>query len=133
MDYSNYSVLIVDDIPMNITLIDVFLRPYQLKIYKASNAQEVFDVLSQHKIDIVILDLVFPTRDEGYDVLSKIRSGASTKDIRVIGYSALNTVEDVEAGLKAGLDRYLTKPVRQKNLYKILDEQLAAIGAVSAE
>jgi len=133
MDYSNYTVLIVDDVPMNVTLAQISLRPYKFRVYTASDGREAFDVIAQHKPDIIILDLILTTKEEGFNVLAKLRSDPSTKDIRIIGYSALNTQEDIDAGLKAGLDGYLIKPLSQRALKNTIEEQLAAIGAVSAE
>jgi CheY-like chemotaxis protein len=73
--------------------------------------------------DLILLDIQLPGID-GYEVLRRLRSEDGTRDIPVIAISANAMPADVERGISAGFDNYLTKPIDQRVLVAALQRVL---------
>ena len=105
-------VLVVDDEPVNISLIEEYLeREYQ--IIPALNGEDGLRKLESDKPDIVLLDIMMP-RTSGYDVCKKIKEQDSS--IPVIMVTALSMIEAKIKFLEIGADDYITKPINQLEL-----------------
>lgn len=104
------SILVVDDVTVNVTLITCMFKKFPYTLYSAYSGEEALKVIAENKIDLVLLDIMMPGMD-GYEVLSRIRSQEATKDLPVIMLSALNMHKDVEKALEMGASDYVSKPV----------------------
>lgn len=106
-------VLVVDDEPAFVNLVEQVLTQKGYEVLKASNGQESLRLLFARKPDIVLLDVVMPRMD-GWQTCSLIRD---VSDIPVIIITGQHKAEaDIVRGLNYGADDYLIKPVGNKEL-----------------
>jgi CheY-like chemotaxis protein len=116
-------VLIVDDEPFNVDVLQQELEDLDYQIITASNGQEALDKIRSQQPDLVLLDLMMPVLD-GFAVLSEIKADNDLRNIPVIIVSAANDSKSVVKGIKQGADDYITKPVDADHLVKKLKEYL---------
>lgn len=109
-DYSKYTVLIVDDIPVNIILLKTMLARTNVKILTAVNGQEALDLMRQLKPNVVLLDIQMPILN-GLEVLKEIKSDPELKETAVIMVSAYTSSEDIEQSMSLGASGFIKKPV----------------------
>ncbi|MBR6369679.1 MAG: response regulator [Bacteroidaceae bacterium] len=122
-DFSGYTVLAVDDIPMNLLLIRKILTKLNVTIKTAANGQEALDTIADMKPDLVLLDIMMPVMD-GYQVLEALKTNADTENIRVIVLSALNSNEDIVKGFNLGANDFITKPIILEKILSCVSTQL---------
>lgn len=123
IDACKTSVLIVDDIPINVTLIEKMLKPFHFVIEKANDGQTALDIVADNKPDLILLDLMMPGVN-GYDVIKQLRAKEETKQLPIIVISALNSNEDVVKGYDLGANDFLTKPIIMNRLHTSVITQL---------
>ena len=109
-DYSKYTVLIVDDIPVNIILLKTMLARTNVKILTAVNGQEALDLVRSLKPHVVLLDIQMPVMN-CLEVRKEIKSDPKLKEIAVIMVSAYTSAEDIEQSMKLGASGFIKKPV----------------------
>jgi len=127
-DYSRFSVLAVDDIPLNIVLVQKMLSRFNFKLRTASGGQEALDAISQEKPDLILLDLMMPGID-GFEVIRRLRENPSTADIQIVILSALNSNEDVVKGFNVGANDFIMKPIIMEKLLSCVVTQMSIIEA----
>ena len=117
-DYSKYTVLIVDDIPINIILLKTMLARTNVRILTAINGQEALDTVRDLRPDVVLLDIQIPIMD-GWEATSKIRSlnRRDAGSVPIIALSADAFVQDRMATSSTGLTGNLPKPINPQKLY----------------
>ena len=108
-------ILIVDDIPANLKLLEARLMADYFEVLCANSGAEALEILDKHMIDIVLLDVMMPGMD-GFEVCRRIKANPATMHIPVVMVTALDQVSDRVTGLKAGADDFLTKPVNDMAL-----------------
>ncbi len=119
-------ILYVEDNPANMKLIEeVFAKDPKIKLLKATNAEDGLQLARQNTPDIIILDLNLPGMD-GYEALAKLRKTENTKHTPAFALSAAAMPRDVERGLHAGFERYLTKPIRITDLREAVNKTLSS-------
>ena len=106
-------ILVVDDEPAFVRLVDQVLTEKRYEVLKASNSQEALRLLFAHKPDLVLLDVVMPGMD-GWQTCQRIRDMSDIPIIMLTGKQ--NTEEDIVRGLDYGADDYLIKPVGNREL-----------------
>jgi two-component system cell cycle response regulator len=109
-------VLIVDDVPANLKLLDAKLSAEYFEVLQAASGPEALEVAQKELPDIVLLDVMMPGMD-GFEVCRRLRADAHTKHIPVIMVTALDQQSDRVQGLEAGADDFLTKPVNDVALF----------------
>ena len=114
-DYSKYTVLAVDDVPLNLILVEKILQRYNFKVKKANGGQEALDMIAAEKPSLVLLDLMMPNVD-GFDVLAALSKSEETSNIPVVILSALNSESDIEKALSNGAKDFVTKPILMDKL-----------------
>ncbi len=110
MTDKRHTILIVDDTPDNITLINSVLKnDYYTKI--AVDGEKALKIVSQQqKPDLILLDIMMPGMD-GYEVCQRLKADVATRDIPVIFLTAKIQVEDEQKGFAVGAVDYITKPI----------------------
>ena len=106
-------ILVVDDDPALVRLVDQVLTHEGYLVLKAGNGQEALRLLFVEKPDLVLLDVVMPGID-GWQTCSRIRDVSDMPIILITGQR--NNEDDIVRGLDAGADDYLLKPVGNKEL-----------------
>ncbi len=104
------SVLVVDDEPINIQLLQKKLEWDGIHVLTANSGQECLDVCKREKPDLILLDVMMPGMD-GFEVCQKLQEDESTHGIPVIFVTAHNSKQNKLAGLKVGAVDYITKPI----------------------
>ncbi len=108
-------ILVVDDIPANVKLLEVRLLAEYFEVLTASNGAEALEVCEFSKIDVVLLDIMMPGMD-GFEVCRRLKLDPATSHIPVVMVTALDQSADRIRGLEAGADDFLTKPVNDLQL-----------------
>jgi len=103
-------VLVVDDLPANVKLLEARLSEEYFDVTTASNGIEALALCERAECDIILLDVMMPELD-GFEVCRKIKSNPLTHHIPVVMVTALDQPSDRVRGLEAGADDFLTKPV----------------------
>ncbi|HEX4027611.1 MAG TPA: PleD family two-component system response regulator [Rhizomicrobium sp.] len=109
-------VLVVDDILSNVKLLEAKLTAEYFEVITAFNGLECLARMDQGAPDIVLLDVMMPGMD-GFEVCRRIKSNPKTAHVPVVMVTALDQPSDRVAGLDAGADDFLTKPVDDAALF----------------
>ncbi len=109
------TVMIVDDNPQNIELLQAFLEPLPVKIITAADGVEALEKIHEHNPDLILLDIMMP-RMSGFQVCRRIKSDPQTRDIQVLMVTALNELGDIEQASECGTDDFVSKPVNKFEL-----------------
>lgn len=103
-------VLIVDDIPTNVRLLEARLTAEYFEVETASSGSEALAICEAGGIDIVLLDVMMPEMD-GFEVCRRLKANPQTQHMPVLMITALDQPSDRVRGLEVGADDFLTKPV----------------------
>jgi two-component system, cell cycle response regulator len=109
-------VLVVDDIPANVKLLEAKLGAEYFDVVTASNGLEALEKVASEKPDIVLLDVMMPGMD-GFEVCRRIKKDPASAHLPVVMVTALDQLSDRVTGLEAGADDFLTKPVNDIALF----------------
>ena len=108
-------ILIVDDQPMNVDILQTRLGVHGYEICTAYDGEEALVRARAELPDLILLDIMMPKMD-GIEVCQRLKADASLPFMPIIMVTAKADTKDVVAGLEAGADEYLTKPVDQPSL-----------------
>lgn len=108
-------ILVVDDQPQNIELLEAYLVTQGYEIVTAANGEEALEKLSANPIDLILLDVMMPGMD-GFEVTRRIRQDNQHQLLPIILVTALRESEDRVKGIEAGCDDFLSKPVDRMEL-----------------
>src|SRR5579862_8664225 len=109
-------VLVVDDLVANIKLLEARLAAEYFEVLTAMSGPAAIDMCARGQCDIVLLDVLMPGMD-GFEVCRKLKQNPRTAHIPVVMITALDQPSDRVAGLEAGADDFLTKPVDDAALF----------------
>ena len=127
-DYSQYNVLAVDDIPLNLLLVQKMLGKFNFTMRTATNGQQALDAVAEQKPDLILLDLMMPGID-GFEVIRRLRANPETADIQIVILSALNSNEDVVKGFNVGANDFIMKPIIMEKLLTCVVTQMQLVEA----
>ena len=115
-------ILIVEDVELNLDLLVQLLEDdYELSV--AKDGATGLELASSEKPDLILMDMALPVMD-GWEATRRIKADPDLKHIPVVGLSSHAMQGDTEKALEAGCDDYLTKPLDEDLLYKIIDSYL---------
>src|SRR5215471_3175183 len=109
-------VLIVDDIPPNVKLLEAKLTSEYYDVITAENGHKAIELARRESPDLILLDVMMPGLD-GFKVCEVLKSDPTTAHIPIIMVTALSDAADRVRGLQAGADDFLSKPVRDVPLF----------------
>jgi PAS domain S-box-containing protein len=119
---AEYSILLVEDNPINVLVATSMLEKMGHSVLVASNGVEAVSMLSGAEVDLVLMDLEMPEMD-GFSAAKAIRSGksgAAARNIPIIAMSAHAMTGVKDECAKAGMDDYIAKPVQYVALQEVI-------------
>ena len=115
------SIVVADDDPDILSIVAMSLETQGYDVYKATNGREAVDLVRDHHPDLIILDMMMPVMS-GYEAIAELKADDSTRDIPIIGLSAMAT--DMERATDVGIDGYITKPFRIAQVLSVIEGYL---------
>jgi two-component system, cell cycle response regulator len=134
-------VLVVDDVPANVKLLEARLSAEYFDVVTAMSGEEALAICERAECDIVLLDVMMPDLD-GFEVCRRLKASLTTHHIPVVMVTALDQPSDRVKGLQAGADDFLTKPVsdvaliarvRSLSRLKLMTDELRMRAATSRD
>jgi len=124
MSFSSSTILIVDDQPSNLAVLDACLSD-SFKVRAANSGKGALEMANiEPHPDLILLDIMMPDMS-GYSVLKKLKENPVTHDIPVIFITAKTSEEDESEGLELGAVDYISKPIKPLVLLSRVKSQLA--------
>ena len=109
------TILVVDDAPINLKLIDILLRREGYDVVTAVDAEQALAILERHRPDLILLDIQLPKMD-GLELTRILKQDPRTRDIVLVALTACAMKGDAEKAFQAGCDGYITKPIETVSL-----------------
>jgi len=103
------TILVVDDLPDNLSLLSNVLRA-DYRVQLASSGAKALELIGRAPPDLILLDVMMPDID-GYEVCRRLKANPDTRDIPVLFVTAKTEMEDEELGLNLGAMDYIRKPI----------------------
>lgn len=124
MDKENKSfVLIVDDNPINLELLERMLSKIGCKLATVNNGVEALDFAKKNSPDLILLDVMMPEMD-GYEVCKRLKKDPDTKNIPVIFLTGKAESQDIVRGFEVGGLDFVTKPFISVELFARVKTQI---------
>ena len=123
MSISKQTILIIDDEPANLAVLNMALSESYNVLAANSGARALEIAMAQPHPDLILLDIIMPEMN-GYAVLKKLKENPSTQDISVIFITAMESQDDEQKGLALGAVDYITKPIRPAIMLARVKNQL---------
>jgi CheY-like chemotaxis protein len=117
------TVLIADDNPQILELLEAYLEPLELRVLTAKDGQATLEMVAREPPDLILLDIMMPKRS-GFEVCRMLKRDPRRRQIPIIMVTALNEVADVERARESGADHFLSKPVNKHELLERVRELL---------
>lgn len=109
-------ILVVDDIPANVKLLEVKLTAEYFDVVTASDGPSALELAHSEAPDLILSDVMMPGMD-GFELCRRLKADPETSHIPLVMVTALSDVSDRVRGLEAGADDFLTKPVNDIALF----------------
>jgi two-component system cell cycle response regulator DivK len=117
------SILVVEDNPVNMRLVRLILRTQGYAVQEAVTGQEALSRLRDCLPALILLDMQLPGLD-GFTLAAMLKSDAQTRAIPLVATTAYAMIGDEERILAAGCDAYLSKPIDDAELIKVIERCL---------
>lgn len=109
-------ILVVDDIPANVKLLEVKLKAEYFEVFTAFDGTTALEIAERQSPDLILTDIMMPGMD-GFELCERLKANPKTCHLPVVMVTALSDVSDRVRGLEAGADDFLTKPVNDLALF----------------
>jgi len=116
-------ILIVEDNPQNMRLLEMVLRARNYALLKATDGEEALDVAMRERPDLIIMDIQLPKLN-GLEVTRKLRETPDLRHTPIIGVTAYAMKGDKERIIESGCDAYLSKPINTRELPEVISQML---------
>jgi CheY-like chemotaxis protein len=118
-----HKVLIVEDNPLNMRLIEMILKSKNYTLLKATDGQEALDIATREHPDLILMDIRLPTVS-GLEVARRLKENQAFSHIPIIALTAHAMKGDREKAIEAGCDSYLPKPIDTRQLPRLVTAML---------
>ncbi len=108
-------VLIADDNPQIIELLEAYLEPLHLEVQRVTDGEQTLQAVSRQRPDLILLDIMMPKRS-GFEICRQLKQDERYAAIPIIMVTALNELGDMERARELGADAFLSKPVNKITL-----------------
>lgn len=112
LNYRDYSILIVDDVPVNLAVLVDYLTEYGFNIRIARRGETALQRVHYDAPDLILLDILLPGID-GFETCRRLKADPATAEIPVILMTSLASAADKVTGFEVGAVDYVTKPLQQ--------------------
>ena len=116
-------ILIADDNPTNVELLEVYLSDVDCQIVIAVDGRDTLEKVRAFQPDLILLDVMMP-KLSGFEVCKKLKGDPATREIMILMVTALNEPGDIERGVLSGCNDFLSKPVNKLELLKRVENML---------
>ena len=116
-------ILVVDDEPISLMLLDKILRRSDFSVATANTAQEAIRQLNLEPFDLMILDLLMPDMD-GLTLLEQLRENERFYNLPIIIFTAISQDRILQEAYQKGATTFLTKPVSSRELTRVVNQYL---------
>lgn len=116
-------ILIADDNPTNVELLEVYLADLDCEIAVAVDGRDTLDKVATFQPDLILLDIMMP-KLSGFEVCKQLKQSPQTRGVMILMVTALNELGDIERAVNAGTDDFLSKPVNKLELVKRVENML---------
>ncbi len=125
MDTQPGSVLVVEDVPDTLNLVELTLKFKGYRVITATNGQEALLAIEKERPALIITDILMPRMD-GFSLVHRLRINPETRDIPVIFLSATYVApEDKAFAIAIGVTKFIEKPIHMEELLRNVEETLA--------
>ena len=118
-------ILIAEDEPSIVVALEYLLQRSGYEVHIARNGDEALKQVEAHAPDLVLLDVMMPLRS-GYEVCKRIREHPDWRHIKIVMLSAKGRDAEINKGLAAGADLYVTKPFSTREMVEKIRGLLAS-------
>ncbi len=108
-------VLIADDNPQNVELLEAYLAAGDWDIRTAPDGEETLRQVRDWRPDLILLDIMMP-KISGFEVCKRLRADPQTREIAVLMVTGLDQPSDMDKAVEAGTDDFVTKPIKKPEL-----------------
>jgi PleD family two-component response regulator len=108
-------ILIADDNPQGVELLDAYLSGADYDLAVATDGEDTLAKVSSFQPDLILLDVMMP-KISGFEVCKRLRRNPATRDIAILMVTALDQNSDIDRAVEAGTDDFLSKPINKIEL-----------------
>jgi DNA-binding response OmpR family regulator len=119
-------IMVVDDDPDTVSILARHLQREGFGAIEAISGTECLRLVHEHRIDVILLDLMMPEMD-GFEVVRALKNNPATAEIPIIMVTARDDIESRSEGMRVGVSDFLAKPVFRKQLANRIKAQLDTI------
>jgi PleD family two-component response regulator len=112
-----WKILVADDNPQNVELVEAYLSDLDCEIATAVDGDDTLRKVAAFHPDLILLDVMMP-KVSGFEVCKRLKSDPATKDVMILMVTSLHETSDIERGVDAGTDDFLSKPIHKQILLK---------------
>jgi len=116
-------ILIVEDNPIHMKLMEMTLRDKHYTLLKATDGEKALDIATRERPDLILMDLNLPEMT-GFEVTKKLKENPLFSHTLIIAITAYAMSGDRDRVIESGCDAYLTKPIDTRELPKLIAEML---------
>lgn len=117
-------VLYIEDNRDNLRLVEAILDQFDnIELLTAENATVGYDLSTSKRPDLILMDINLPGMN-GFQALKRLQNTKETRNIPVIAVTSNSLPKDIEAGLKAGFEAYITKPIKVTEFIDTISQTL---------
>lgn len=116
-------ILVIEDNPSNFKLFEAILKSAGHEVLWAEDGEKGLSLVPGGQVELILLDLRLPSMD-GFEVAKRLKENEQSSQIPVLVVSAQAMQEDIQRALKLGVDGYITKPIRYKELLETMNRFL---------
>lgn len=110
-----WKILVADDNIQNLELMEAYLSDLKCEVLTAVDGEETLAKARSAQPDLILLDVMMP-KVSGFEVCKQLKGDPATRDIAILMVTSLQETSDIERGVEAGTDDFLSKPVHKQIL-----------------
>jgi len=116
-------ILIVEDNPVHMRLMEMTLRAQNYTLLKATDGEEALDIATREQPDLILMDICLP-KINGFEVTKKLRENGVFSHTPIIALTAHAMRGDRERVIESGCNAYISKPIDTRQLPEVIAEML---------